>query len=604
MPTTTRRRSTRSSARVQQQRDEREQAQVPVPPNDDDDDEVIVDEAQSTPRQGSKKRRRKNAKKASGNAQPPPVVLEYKEYSPSVMYSPGAPRGHTSHPATSSSSSSFPAAAAAAAAAAAVAVDSYGAMTGGGPDSALERALDDDDEGPPPLMSFYSSAPASQLSQQPQQPTLPPAATCPTTAEVAAQGEYKETNQWFPSNAFVSHSHSRLIDASRERERVRNGFDVPFDVLAEQKAAAEQKAQVERAAADAERKKKEEEDKPTLTDDQRRVYDAVMEGKNVFFTGSAGSGKSFTMRYLIAEMRKRQPGVFVTAMTGMAALNIGGQTLHSFAGIGNGNSPVETLQFKVAKGYAGKEHWRKASVLFVDECSMMSCELFGKLVEISNFVRNWTGSSSGFGSSDYQPYNPGQRAYVQPSYHKNQPSGKFGGLQIVLCGDFMQLPPVIKQANQHRDFRKYCFESDYWKTVIDESIMLTCNHRQKDMTFLRMLDMVRLGIVTDKTIEMLKSRSIVEVKKREEVERRAIKQQVSVSASSSSLSSSSSSSLSSSSSSSSTAAAVSDSAADSPDTKNATDVKQGAEAGDEFKVGVMKLFPTNAQVRFVNMEGE
>jgi cytoskeletal protein RodZ len=139
--------------------------------------------------------------------------------------------------------------------------------------------------------------------------------------------------------------------------------------------------------------------------------------------------------------------------------------------------------------------------------------------------------------------------------------------------------------------------------VIDESIMLTCNHRQKDMTFLRMLDMVRLGIVTDKTIEMLKSRSIVEVKKREEVERRAIKQQVSVSASSSSLSSSSSSSLSSSSSSS-TAAAVSDSAADSPDTKNATDVKQGAEAGDEFKVGVMKLFPTNAQVRFVNMEGE
>jgi len=70
----------------------------------------------------------------------------------------------------------------------------------------------------------------------------------------------------------------------------------------------------------------------TLSDEQRRVLEIVKSGKSIFFTGCAGTGKSYLLKAIIASLSPNT--TFVTALTGVAALNIGGKTLHSFAGIG------------------------------------------------------------------------------------------------------------------------------------------------------------------------------------------------------------------------------------------------------------------------------
>ena len=90
-----------------------------------------------------------------------------------------------------------------------------------------------------------------------------------------------------------------------------------------------------------------------LSDEQNNVLEAVVDrGKSIFFTGSAGTGKSVLMREIIKKLRqkyKREPDrVAVTASTGLAACNIEGVTLHSFAGIGLGKEPVPDLVKKVS----------------------------------------------------------------------------------------------------------------------------------------------------------------------------------------------------------------------------------------------------------------
>lgn len=122
-----------------------------------------------------------------------------------------------------------------------------------------------------------------------------------------------------------------------------------------------------------------------LSPEQRHCVSLVLAGENVFFTGSAGTGKSFLLKFLIKILP--QDTTFVTALTGIAASNIQGKTLHSFAGIGLGNEPRHILAKKASRGFAG-ERWREACVLIVDEVSMWHAELFDKLEYIARYVRN------------------------------------------------------------------------------------------------------------------------------------------------------------------------------------------------------------------------
>ena len=186
-----------------------------------------------------------------------------------------------------------------------------------------------------------------------------------------------------------------------------------------------------------------------LSDEQKKVLDLVVEGKkSVFFTGSAGTGKSVLMREIITVLRKkyvREPDrVAVTASTGLAACNIGGVTLHSFAGIGLGKETPEELVKKIKRNPKAKNRWLRTRILIIDEISMVDSSLFDKLETIARAIRN-----------------------------NGRP---FGGIQLVVTGDFFQLPPVPDFGRE----AKFAFEATTWATSIQHTIGLTQVFRQKD----------------------------------------------------------------------------------------------------------------------------
>ncbi|KAL1297731.1 hypothetical protein AAFC00_006271 [Neodothiora populina] len=207
-----------------------------------------------------------------------------------------------------------------------------------------------------------------------------------------------------------------------------------------------------------------------LSEEQQHVLDLVSEQKkSVFFTGSAGTGKSVLLREIIATLRKkyvREPDrVAVTASTGLAACNVGGVTLHSFAGIGLGKEPVPELVKKIKRNAKAKIRWTRTKVLIVDEISMVDGELFDKLEAIARQMR------------------------------KN--GRPFGGIQLVITGDFFQLPPVPDSGK----VAKFAFDATTWNTSIEHTIGLHHVFRQKDPVFAGMLNEMREGRLTPSSIK-------------------------------------------------------------------------------------------------------
>jgi ATP-dependent DNA helicase PIF1 len=186
-----------------------------------------------------------------------------------------------------------------------------------------------------------------------------------------------------------------------------------------------------------------------LSEEQQHVLDLVVEKKkSVFFTGSAGTGKSVLLREIITSLRKkyaREPDrIAVTASTGLAACNVGGVTLHSFAGIGLGKEPAAELVKKIKKNQKARHRWMRTKVLVVDEVSMVDGELFDKLESIARQLRN-----------------------------NGRP---FGGIQLVITGDFFQLPPVPDKGK----VAQFAFDASTWTTSVEYTIGLHHVFRQKD----------------------------------------------------------------------------------------------------------------------------
>lgn len=204
-----------------------------------------------------------------------------------------------------------------------------------------------------------------------------------------------------------------------------------------------------------------------LSKEQEDVLHLAEEGHNIFYTGSAGTGKSVLLREMIKTLKKKYgiDGVAVTASTGLAACNVGGITVHSFAGVGLGNGDVKKLYQKVKRSQKFVKRWQNISALVVDEISMLDGELLDKLDFIAQKIR------------------------------KN--SKPFGDIQLILCGDFFQLPPVSKD---HSKPMKFAFESLVWKEAIDVTIALRKVFRQQgDTKFIEMLNNLRLGRIDNET---------------------------------------------------------------------------------------------------------
>jgi ATP-dependent DNA helicase PIF1 len=177
--------------------------------------------------------------------------------------------------------------------------------------------------------------------------------------------------------------------------------------------------------------------------------------KNIFFTGCAGTGKSTLLRSLIVDLEQEGFVVAITASTGLAASAIHGTTLHRFMGCGLATSDVNQLHDRIVENDEVFMRWINVDVLILDEISMISAELFDKFELLARLVRN------------------NDRA--------------FGGMQVLMGGDFLQLLAVNAKA---------CFKSERFKQVIDETVELTDNFRQIDLRFFKVLCNVRKGVTT------------------------------------------------------------------------------------------------------------
>ncbi|RDB15851.1 ATP-dependent DNA helicase PIF1 [Hypsizygus marmoreus] len=212
-----------------------------------------------------------------------------------------------------------------------------------------------------------------------------------------------------------------------------------------------------------------------LSQEQTQILKLVQDGNSVFYTGSAGTGKSVLLREIIKTLRKKYvkipDAIAITASTGIAACNIGGVTIHSFAGIGLGIESAEDLASKIRKNKKASTRWLRTKVLIIDEVSMVDGDLFDKLARIGTILRK-----------------------------KLEP---FGGIQIVVTGDFFQLPPVGKHGAQV----KFAFEAKLWSQTVQRTFNLTKVFRQRDQEFVDMLNEMRFGRLTPKSIAKFRSLS-------------------------------------------------------------------------------------------------
>lgn len=222
---------------------------------------------------------------------------------------------------------------------------------------------------------------------------------------------------------------------------------------------------------------------------EEQFLTAAMAGRNCFLTGMGGTGKSHTLKRFIelkASVATRfigeAPGIDVVAPTGVAAVNVGGQTIHRWAGINLGPKGGEdwddffasNLRKKMESDYRLGPGYRirQCKVLVIDEISMLPGELLNFLDWLFRRVR----------CQDTKP---------------------FGGVQVIGVGDFLQLPPVRTDSNIPYD---WAFKSDSWRDAQLAPFNLVTCHRQNEQDFISALADFRMGRINGSTAATLQPR--------------------------------------------------------------------------------------------------
>uniref|UniRef100_A0A0G4H8F6 ATP-dependent DNA helicase n=1 Tax=Chromera velia CCMP2878 TaxID=1169474 RepID=A0A0G4H8F6_9ALVE len=236
----------------------------------------------------------------------------------------------------------------------------------------------------------------------------------------------------------------------------------------------------------------------TLSEEQRKVIDMAYAGASVFFTGGAGVGKSHVMRVLTAiflgeaGLKGETGSCATTASTGLAACHIDGITFQRFIGIVNSEAPLQQVVMQVLRRRGAVARLKRARTLFIDEISMIDGDLFDKAEAAARAAR--------------------------------QDSRPFGGLQLLVCGDFLQLPPVFNNSRKKKpseeegekakereggnssssasassadaaeDPNLFAFEASSWPRCLPHCIELTEVFRQKGGgRFVSLLNKIRMG---------------------------------------------------------------------------------------------------------------
>jgi ATP-dependent exoDNAse (exonuclease V) alpha subunit len=203
---------------------------------------------------------------------------------------------------------------------------------------------------------------------------------------------------------------------------------------------------------------------------QENALEILKTGKNVFLTGPAGSGKTYLLNKYINYLKDNKIKVAITASTGLAATHLNGRTIHSWSGIGI----EEKMNRRQVDNLKNDEdvfaRVNDAQVLIIDEISMLNANRLDLVNNICQALRQ-----------DLRP---------------------FGGLQIVLCGDFFQLPPVSKKNED----RRFVVESLIWSSMYLNICYLNEQYRQEDNNLLKILSAIRNNSVDKNIIKMLNER--------------------------------------------------------------------------------------------------
>lgn len=225
---------------------------------------------------------------------------------------------------------------------------------------------------------------------------------------------------------------------------------------------------------------------------QQEALDILKLGHNVFLTGPAGSGKTYLLNRYIEYLKSQKITVGITASTGIAATHMGGTTIHSWAGMGiHSAMSVNDIRHLFRKSYL-KKRFLKTKVLIIDEISM----LHAKRLDLVNEI-------------------------CQTFWENSNP---FGGMQVIMCGDFFQLPPVTKkddhsvgqmsltESSGQGEKTDFVTESRIWKEMKLQICYLEEQYRQNDRAYFRVLNDIRNREVTEMTYEYLSERLDVDIK--------------------------------------------------------------------------------------------
>ena len=208
---------------------------------------------------------------------------------------------------------------------------------------------------------------------------------------------------------------------------------------------------------------------------QFEALDILKMGKNVFLTGAAGSGKTHVLNNYIEYLKSHAVDVAVTASTGIAATHLGGQTVHSWSGLGVRDILTDRdIDDMMQKQYLYRRY-EKTKVLVIDEISM----LHHFRLDLIDWI-------------------------CRQMKHTDRP---FGGMQIIVCGDFFQLPPVSRGQVEQNEF---AYKAEVWTRAKFTVCYLSEQYRQNDQGYLSILNEIRRNRVTDKTVSLLRSRLNIE----------------------------------------------------------------------------------------------
>lgn len=205
---------------------------------------------------------------------------------------------------------------------------------------------------------------------------------------------------------------------------------------------------------------------------QQEAFSLLKMGKNIFLTGAAGAGKTYLLNQYIRHLKANNVGVAITASTGIAATHLQGMTIHAWSGIGVKDSLNHADLDKLMKTSRVKRNYKKTKVLIIDEISMLHPHQLDMVDTIARYI---------LGRDE-----------------------TFGGIQVVLCGDFFQLPPVSSGYSEEE--KKFAFESSVWINGGFDVCYLEEQHRQGDDPLLTVLNDIRSGTAGEHTKVPLRTR--------------------------------------------------------------------------------------------------